>query len=288
LTAEVAEVGDDRPHRLAGLVDEYLQEQYAALADEAIGLRRGENRVHRFRVAIRRIRSTIRIFGDLFESEARASLDAELRWFAEILGRARDLDVVRERLEASVHDLPPDLVREPIATDLASTLSGDRAEAGAAVEAAMRSPRYLSLLRQIEMWQGSPPRSSRDPKASAVAGYVGKARRQTDRRLRAAIKSGDESAFHRARKAAKRHRYAAELAAPWLGAEAAEIAGAAAGLQDELGALQDTLAARAVLLDLGRRAGDEAHGNGFAYGLMYAREQQAGDDIRRRIVDRHG
>jgi CHAD domain-containing protein len=277
-----------RPHRLAGLVDDYLQEQFAAFADEAARTRDGENRVHKFRVSIRRTRSTVRVFGDLFDADAAAVFDAELRWFADLLGRARDLDVVRERLEGRVAELPAEMLLGPVAADIASLLAHDRAAAGRAVDEAMGSRRYLGLTAQVDLWRTAPPRSELDPKASAVARYVHRAGRTVEKRLQAAIASGVDDDFHRARKAAKRHRYAAELALPRLGDEAARVVVAAEALQEELGALQDAAAARAVLVGLGRRLGPEAERNAFAYGLMYGLEVQAADDVRRGIAAARG
>ncbi|MEF2162582.1 CHAD domain-containing protein, partial [Pseudomonas aeruginosa] len=86
------------PKRLAGLVDDYLQVQYDVIDDNDIALRRDENVVHTTRVAIRRIRSTLRIFAALFDDEETQRLETELVWIAALLGAVRDLDVQRERL----------------------------------------------------------------------------------------------------------------------------------------------------------------------------------------------
>jgi CHAD domain-containing protein len=274
----------DRPPRLAGLVDDYLQEQYLAVRDEDAHMRLGENRVHKLRVAIRRTRSTIRVFGDLFDAGAAASFDAELRWFAEILGRARDLDIVRARLTDALDRLPAELLLGPVAADVASVLASDRGDAARAVDGAMNGRRYQSLLLTVDSWRTSPPRTGLDPKASAVSKYVDKAGKKARKRLATALDSGVDDDYHRARKAMKRYRYAAELAEPQLGKPGAESAAWAERLQDELGALQDTVASSAVLLDLGRRLGTGERRNGFSYGLMYGQEQQAADEIRRQLA----
>jgi CHAD domain-containing protein len=285
-------VGDppehERPARLAGLVDDYLQQQYETIRDEDARMRLGENRVHKLRVAVRRTRSTMRVFGDLFDADAAASLDAELRWFAEILGRARDLDIVRERLTASVETLPAELVLGSVAADLASVLASDRAKAAKAIEDAMRGRRHQRLLQTIDSWRTSPPRTDADPKASAVSPYVDKAGKKARKRLASAIDSGAREDFHRARKAMKRYRYAAELAEPQMGEKAAATAAWAEALQDELGELQDTVATSAALLRLARRLGAEPRRNGFSYGVLYGLEQKAADDIRRALAKRYG
>jgi CHAD domain-containing protein len=278
----------DRPPRLAGLVDDYLQQQYAAIGDEDAGMRLGENRVHKLRVAIRRTRSTIRVFGDLFDADATASLDVELRWIADILGAARDLDIVRERLTERMEKMPSELLLGPVAADLASVLASDRADAARAVADAMSSRRYQSLLAAVDGWRRSPPRGDVDPKAAAVSAYVDKAGKKARKRLASAIASGADEDHHRARKAMKRYRYAAELAEPRLGQSAARTAAWAESLQDDLGELQDTVTSAAVLVDLARRVGGRQRRNGFAYGVMYGHEQAAADDIRRRLAKRYG
>ena len=277
-----------RPPRLAGLVDDYLQQQYHALGEEDVHLRLGDNRVHKMRVAVRRIRSTIRVFGDLFDETSASSLDAELTWLAEMLGRARDLDIVHERLTARVAGLPSQLIVGPVAADVEASLSADRADAGAAVESAMNGRRYQALPQMIDQWRAAPPRSDANPKSSAVAEYVESSGSKVRRRLRKAIKSGANEDFHRARKAAKRHRYAAELAEPLMGKPAAEVVARAKLLQDELGELQDSVASSSVLLDLGVRVGGRARRNGLSYGIMHGQEQVAADEIRRRLAEKYG
>jgi CHAD domain-containing protein len=280
--------GRERPSRLAGLVADYLCAQYGAIGEEDARLRLGENRVHKMRVAVRRTRSTLRVFGDIFDHDAATHLDAELRWIAETLGRARDLDVVRERLARRVDNTPERLLVGSVAADLDSALARERAAAGAALDAAMRGRRYLSLLKTIDRWRTQPPRTDRDPKASTVQRYVDRAGKKERTRLRAAITSGDADDFHRARKAAKRHRYAAELAQPRLGTQAAAVVEAAAQLQDDLGELQDTAASCMVLLDLARRLPAQPTASGFTYGLLYGDELHAADETRRRIAERNG
>ncbi len=71
-----------RPAGLAGVVDEYLQAQYHAIVAGDVGLRREENLIHATRVAIRRLRSTLRVFGALFDSAEAERLQNELTWYA--------------------------------------------------------------------------------------------------------------------------------------------------------------------------------------------------------------
>jgi CHAD domain-containing protein len=195
---------------------------------------------------------------------------------------------VRGRLTDTIEQLPAELLLGPVAADLTSVLASDCGDAGRAVEAAMSGRRYQSLLLAIDSWRTSPPRTKLDPKTSAVSQYVDKAEKKARKRLSTALASGVDDDYHRARKAMKRYRYASELAEPQLGKAGAKAAGWAERLQDELGALQDTVTSSAVLLEIGRCLGTQPRRNGFSYGLMYGREQKAADEIRRQLAKDYG
>ena len=103
---------------LAGLVDSYLQPQYAQLARNDRLLRDGENVTHETRVAIRRIRSTLRVFDTLFEPTRAAHLDTSLKWYADLLGTVRDLDIATARVERQLDDIPDELPSDGASEDL--------------------------------------------------------------------------------------------------------------------------------------------------------------------------
>ena len=71
--------------------------------------------VHQTRVATRRLRAVLRIFGPLFDAQAATRLAGELAWFAAELGEVRDREVLRNRLARAVEDLPAFLVVGPVA-----------------------------------------------------------------------------------------------------------------------------------------------------------------------------
>ena len=87
--AETSEIEDTA---LGGLTT-YVAEQIDAIFDGDMRLRRGQDPIHDTRVAIRRLRSTIRVFGKLFDRSATDHLDEELKWFAGLLGEVRDRQV---------------------------------------------------------------------------------------------------------------------------------------------------------------------------------------------------
>jgi inorganic triphosphatase YgiF len=117
------------------------------------------------------------------------------------------------------------------------------------------------LLAEIDDDQVSATRTGADTKTTP---RLKKARRG---------KATDEL-LHRARKASKRTRYTAELASPVLRKTARRAVKRATALQDVFGEHQDSIIASEHLLQLGTSTDAAAAGNAFAYGVLYAHEQQ--------------
>jgi CHAD domain-containing protein len=92
--------------------------------------------------------------------------------------------------------------------------------------------------------------------------------------------------LHRARKAAKRARYAAELVRP-LGASKRHKRNIKRykAVQSVLGDHQDTVVASTELRRMALVAGTTGGENGFTYGLLFAREQRIAEGCRRRARD---
>src|SRR6185312_10495361 len=91
----------------------YLTEQIDAVVVGDIGLRKGFDPIHDTRVAIRRIRSTLRVFAKAFDRAAAGQLESELKWFAALLGDVRDCQVQRERFGEALDRLPDELILGP-------------------------------------------------------------------------------------------------------------------------------------------------------------------------------
>lgn len=115
---------DERRSTVAEVLTRYMSAQLQAIAAGDVWLRRGLDLVHSTRVGIRRLRSTLRVFKALFEPDARMRLDAELSWYAGLLGGVRDRQVQRKRFSKAVGAIPAELIAEP---PVASTVrSGSR------------------------------------------------------------------------------------------------------------------------------------------------------------------
>jgi CHAD domain-containing protein len=271
---------DQAPRTLRDLVGGYVGEQCSVIRNAPEQLRARGPVVHPTRVAVRRLRSTIRVFDDLFDVPLAAELEDELVWWAATLGVVRDLDILERRLEAAVGELPDELVIGPVASALEREIGARRRSGWLDIDAALDSDRFDALLRAVQRWQNDPPfAAAADRPATSVQHYVKRANKKVTKRLAASARAyaaGDAAApelAHAARKAAKRHRYAVELSEPVWGAKANKIVERRKALQDVLGGHQDAVVCAAFLRDAGVQIGARRGHNGFTYGILFAQEQ---------------
>jgi CHAD domain-containing protein len=270
----------DSPQTVGDLVRAYLAEQCTVLIDAEAPLRERGPVIHATRVAARRLRSTLRTYGDLVDVARAGGLSDELGWFARLLGEVRDLEVLETRLLADLAELPPELVVGGVAAQIETELTTRRKVAWDAVVAVLDDDRYRRLLAELHRWRTDAPltKEAKAPAAAAKA-YVKRAAKKLDKRLDRAIEAqltGDPEAdhlLHAARKAGKRARYAAELAAPALGKKADKIIAGRKDLQDVLGEHQDSIVAADFLRAEGVRVGMRSGHNGFTYGLLFGLER---------------
>jgi CHAD domain-containing protein len=281
-----AHTGTASARTVGRLITDYLELQRTAVLRGDVALRRGHDAVHSTRVAVRRHRSALRVFADVVDSERAAALDAELRWFALLLGEVRDPQVRRARLKSAVAELDPSLVLGPVGAHIDEALHTEQLKARERLDRAMRGRRYLALLADLASWHEEPPLTERaDRGEGSSARYVRAAERTLHKRLRQA-RHGDDDLLHRARKAAKRARYAAELARPALGTPAKRAAARAKKLQTRLGNYLDGSLACAALRRLGAATARIPDENGFTYGVLYQLERDRADAQRVRALRR--
>jgi CHAD domain-containing protein len=275
----------DPPETLADLLSAYTAEQCTVIIDAEPKLRAGENVVHVTRVAVRRLRSTIRVFADAYEESESARLEEELVWWASVLGAVRDMDILQAGLTERISGLPPELILGPVESTVFTETAAQRKVASDALKEALDSERYRKLIALVHAWRSDPPcTEAAYAPASEVSSYIRKAKKKVTKRLAAAVQAQQagepaDELFHRARKAGKRHRYAVEAAVPLLGSKAEKIVSERKDLQDVLGAHQDRIVQSAFLRDLGSRLGVRSGQNGFTYGLLYANVVADGDSI---------
>jgi CHAD domain-containing protein len=261
------------------LVAAYVAAQCNVLAGNDVGMRTGKPAVHKTRVAARRLRSTLRVFGEVVDTAPAEELNNQLVWYADLLGQVRDRDILSSQLTKRIAELPAEQARGPVEAEITKTLASERAEAIQRLNEAMRSsPRYQHLVQLLRGWKTAPPLSdAADRNDKTAAEYVKKAKGKADKRLRKA--DDDIERLHRARKAIKRARYAAELVEPADGQMKA-IAREAEEMQTLLGEHQDAIVAAKFLATISAAANGEAEGSGFTYGVLMADELHRAADIR--------
>ena len=241
--------------------------------------------IHQMRVATRRIRSMLRSYRLVFDRQEVNAVRLELKWLAGILGVARDAEVMAERFEHLLDELPTDLVVGPVADRLVGAQHSAYASAHDEVLAALDGDRYRELRKHLDDLLADPP--FRQPKAEREASKIfTKALAAENERLVgevdvAAAAHDDErvAALHEVRKSAKRLRYAAESAQP-LGEPAANLGVEAKALQTILGDHRDAIESQRVILEacaIARAAGEDT----FTYGVLY---QLEGEDAQRALA----
>lgn len=269
-----------------------LREQFAALrdADPQVRQQRPDS-IHQMRVAARRLRSNLQAYGRIVDRDGTRELTGELKWLGEELGEARDLEVLHEHFEGEVDALPGELVLGPVSTELTRVFSPQRAAAAERALRALDGDRYLALLDALERLLEEPPLRKRARRRADAE--LPRQLERSYRRLQHRLQSVDtasagaerDTALHEARKAAKRLRYAGEVARPALGKPGKRLVKHTKALQGVLGEHHDSVVARPVLRELAVRAHGEG-GNGFTFGLLYEAEVQRALACERELAGR--
>ena len=233
-------------------IDQILGNEAAVLAGEPEG-------VHQMRVAVRRLRAVLTAFAKLLPADQRRRGSDELRWLANALGAARNLDVFEKSLLAAA----PAAGAEPAGLEaLREALSRRQKAAYAEAKKAVRSTRYTGLLLRLLRWfEGCDWRGRvvaqelKQPIGSLAVAIL-------DRRQRKVKRGSDGFARqsakqrHRLRIALKQQRYAIEvLGTLYPQREVGRFTERLKRLQDDLGDANDLRVGRDILAALAMRAG---------------------------------
>lgn len=202
--------------------------------------------IHQMRVALRRLRSALRVFRPVLPAAFVETAVPQIRSLAQALGRARDRDVLAREVLAPVHAaFPGDARIEALCAAVETERQGMRREARAALAAPEHARFILSL---AAMLHALPAVAGGEPLAAFAARRIGKLHKKA-RALAAAAQDLDAGALHALRIGAKRLRYAIEFFAPLYRAKDVRPALAAlTALQDALGALNDLAGAGEPLM----------------------------------------
>ena len=192
--------------------------------------------VHQARVALRRMRSAVRLL-DRKHDDFPEALALELRWVARLLGAARDWDVLVGETLPKLFAAAPCELRGDVKATLASA-QAERDGARAVVLGALGTARFARMALRLQAWTMTPPTKGRTLKRLAPRA-LGRAQRRLFGAAQFFAALSPERR-HRVRIFAKRLRYALDVMSVALPRDTTEhYIKALAELQDVLGELND-------------------------------------------------
>jgi CHAD domain-containing protein len=237
----------------------YFQFKYMLYHESGTKLGQDMEELHDMRVATRRMRAALQVFGDYLDEKTWAPFDKGLRRTGRILGEVRDLDVFWEKTQRYLDSLPPERRNDLAPLQAVWRLAHDQAHER--LLSYLNSDRYLRFKESFNEFLktrivDSPPGLDSAP--------VPKPRRL--RHIAPVVlyqRLAEMSAFeewmtgpnvplarlHQLRIASKGLRYSLEFLEEVLGAEARELIKEMKTLQDHLGDLQDAVVASNLLRD---------------------------------------
>jgi CHAD domain-containing protein len=219
------------------------------------GTRLGEDieELHDMRVATRRMRAAIRVFGDFFEPEVIRSLNKEIRRVTRALGPVRDLDVFEEKAMRYLQDLPEG-VRYGL-DPLLETWRAQRAETRADMLTFLDSERYekfkcefAEFLQTEGAGARSVPYGQPVPyQVRHVAPRLIYTRYEQVRAYETVLDGAQIETLHALRIDCKYLRYTLEFLEEVLGPEGEAVIDEVKAMQDHLGDLNDAEVAIGML-----------------------------------------
>lgn len=243
--------------------------------------------VHQLRVALRRLRSLLKVFRPITGCEQGRALDGALREVLRLLGPARDWDVFLAGIGADLARVLPDDLRlhalleaaeakrQAAYQALAGALDGPgwRATLLAGMAFLLEKPWRMGAEAERLGWLDAPPRE-----------FAARVLDKRWRRLREAgaeIENLSPEALHELRLDAKRLRYAAEVFVPVFPQKAARrFQRRLTALQEELGRSNDATVGRGLVQGLtGEKDEGRAWAIGFVEGWCLARSVMDRDDV---------
>lgn len=220
----------------------------------------GDTPVHQMRVGTRRLRSDLKTFKKLLDSEWTTNLRTELGWLAGLLGAARDSEVIRARLHRTAEADPLAPMDSGAIARMDEALAARHTEAIEALDAGMRTRRYVALVELLTEATREQPFTKR-----AKRPLVTPRTEDLDTIAESLTSDAPDEQWHAFRIRVKRARYAAEAVS-----RKSRLAQSLASAQDLLGEHQDAAVAAETWLSF---AEDPALA--VTAGRLYERERAA-------------
>jgi CHAD domain-containing protein len=237
--------------------------------------------VHQMRVTTRKIRSLLQSSEGAFGLSDDAWILDELRELAAVLGVARDAEVLAERYERALDELPDELVRGPVRERLVDGAKSRYSSGLRRSLMAMRTKRYFRLLDALDgLVAAEPPPTApgEEPRGPVTIDSAYKKVRKAARAAAEAPEDHRDEALHVIRKRAKRLRYTASATGD------AKVSDRAKTIQTLLGDYQDSVVSREHLekeADAASAAGEDT----FTYGILHQQEADLARRSREQVGD---
>jgi len=206
--------------------------------------------IHEARVAVRRLRSELRTFAPVLVPEWANALREKLRWLSDELSRARDADVLLERLRNDIANLSE--TDRNHAEDTLEPFVRERIEAYARIHTMLQDRRCAALLSELRE-HVIPSQNAHSTLFERIASdgekpakvlarpLLAEAWKKLRKRVRRGGDNPSDAELHRIRIEAKHVRYALEACSPILSRSARILAKKLEKLQNVLGEEHDAV-----------------------------------------------
>ena len=204
---------------------------------------RDPDSLHDLRVAARRLRSALRIFGPFLEKKVTRTLRGELKWVTRRLNEARNLDIFFDRIDAG---LSKKNISSSARQKILHAIEEKRMAEKQAMAKVLRSRRYLLVLNGLDTLRDSLENvcpGSRKKKHSIMraSGKIMKeALKEITSWKKKTAKDASPDDLHRIRIAFKRLRYACEFFRGLYGKNVRRAIRLCIDFQDTLGDYRDS------------------------------------------------
>jgi triphosphatase len=252
-------------------------------------LRRDETSLHQMRVALRRLRAAISLFSLVTSDTRSEAVKTELRWLAQELGPARDLDTLISEVIKPLHKQH---ANEPGFASISNMFTRKRLKSYKHAQEAVQSARFRSLILDTTEWIEAGPwtnlddnlkRAYREMPIEIYAAEQLSHRRKRIRRRGKRIAALSPDQLHRLRIHVKKARYAADFfCSVYTGKKSAKqckkIRSSLMQLQNCLGRLNDIVTHKALFSEIiaNRPKGlteEQGRRRAFAAGLIIGDQQ---------------
>lgn len=233
--------------------------------------------LHDMRVATRRARFALKVFGELWEMTDRKTMRAELRWLAKSSAGVRDLDVFLAHINKEF-----DRVQAPedIRSRIRGVLQNRRYVALDGLRKALRSERCSLLAANLERLATEFRKDLIDSdlqEPARIRGviFIESALNRVCKWQKRKAKKLDHSDLHQLRIDFKRLRYTCEFFAGYYGRQMSRATKQLVGFQDCLGLHQDAWVAAEKMRSLMTELGEEPSIAGRLEALIQAQQRTA-------------